>query len=196
MTIIDAAVLIMGGAGGIGSATARLAARRGAQVIVADIDSLRAADVADEIGGRAMSVVLDVTDPTSWQRVLDEADERFGDVDVLINNAGIDVVGEFGDIGVEADRRMIEVNLLGSITGIKALPPRMRARASGHVITISSMQAFSRCQARRRMRPQNTPSERSTSRLTTSCVTSRSISRSCIHRLSTHRCSTDCSNTT
>jgi short-subunit dehydrogenase len=142
MTIRDARVLITGGAGGIGSATARLAARRGAQVIVADIDGLRAAEVADEIGDRAMSVVLDVTDPMSWQRVLDEADERFGDVDVLINNAGIDVVGEFGDTGLDQDRRMIEVNLLGSITGIKTLLPRMRARASGHVITISSMQAF------------------------------------------------------
>lgn len=135
-------VLVTGGAGGIGSAVARLSADSGANVVVCDIDADGAADVAADIGARAVGATLDITDPDAWQRVLDDASRLFDGVDVLVNNAAIDDVGPFTDMELERDRRMVEINLLGPIAGMKAVVPRMRAQGSGHIVNVTSMQAF------------------------------------------------------
>ncbi len=80
--------LVTGGAGGIGSATARLMAEEGAAVVVADLREDDAAKVAAELGAPAISVALDVTRKEAWQAAASAIDAAFGRLDVLFNNAG------------------------------------------------------------------------------------------------------------
>jgi NAD(P)-dependent dehydrogenase (short-subunit alcohol dehydrogenase family) len=84
--------LISGAAKGMGAAEARLFAEEGAQVIVADVDDAGASAVVKDIGnagGRAMAVHLDVSDAASWQTAIAEGNKAFGNINVLVNNAGI-----------------------------------------------------------------------------------------------------------
>lgn len=135
-------VFITGAANGIGKATARAVAARGWRVVIADIDAAGAAGVAAEIGERALGVALDVRDAAQWESAWNAAVERFAAVDVLVNNAGIIHTGYFRDVDVEQHRRMIEVNYLGMVTGMKTALPRMRAQGYGHIVDVASMTAF------------------------------------------------------
>jgi NAD(P)-dependent dehydrogenase (short-subunit alcohol dehydrogenase family) len=135
-------VLITGAANGIGAATARAAAARGFRVALCDIDAGGAAHAARAIGDRALAVALDVRDPGQWEAAFGTAQRQLGHVDVLINNAGVIETGYFRDVSVEQHRRMIEVNYLGIIHGMKAALPRMKARGHGHIVNVCSMTAF------------------------------------------------------
>jgi len=136
------AIFITGAANGIGAATARAVAARGWRVAVADIDFDGALRRAAEIGERAVGVALDVRDAAQWESALDAAAIRFGRTDVLVNNAGIIQTGYFRDVDLEQHRRMIEVNYLGMITGMKAVLPRMKQQGRGHIVNVCSMTAF------------------------------------------------------
>ena len=128
-------VLITGAASGIGAATAREAARRGYDVVLADIDLPAALALADELGQRAIG--LDIRDETGWRRAFDA-----NSIDVLINNAGIIHTGYARDLTVEQHRDVIEVNLLGTITGVLAALAHMTARGRGHIVNVCSMTSF------------------------------------------------------
>jgi len=135
-------VFISGAANGIGAATARLLAARGRQVVVADIDGDGARRLAAELGEGAVGVAHDVRDAAQWESALDAAAQAFGAIDVLVNNAGVIETGYFRDVALADHRRMIEVNYLGMLTGMKATLPRMRAQGKGHIVNVCSMTAF------------------------------------------------------
>jgi NADP-dependent 3-hydroxy acid dehydrogenase YdfG len=135
-------VFITGAANGIGAATARLLAARQRRVVVADIDGDGAGRLAAALGERALAVTHDVRDPAQWETALDIVAREVGAVDVLVNNAGVIETGYFRDVDVALHRRMVEVNYLGMITGMKAVLPRMRAQGHGHIVNVCSMTAF------------------------------------------------------
>src|SRR4029077_16756954 len=90
-------------------------------------------------GESAVSVELDVRDEVSWSAAYGYAEAAFGAVDVLINNAGIIHTANAVSLSMGQHRPMVEVNLLGTMTGVLTALPRMKARGSGHIIDICSM---------------------------------------------------------
>ncbi|WP_320671898.1 SDR family oxidoreductase [Patulibacter defluvii] len=132
-------VLITGGGRGIGLATARALHARGATVVLGDVDVETAEDAAAALGERALAAPLDVTDPASFDRFASFAEERAGTIDVLVNNAGIMPLGPFVDESMATARRVLEVNVLGAMAGMKRVLPAMLERGAGHVVNVASV---------------------------------------------------------
>jgi NAD(P)-dependent dehydrogenase (short-subunit alcohol dehydrogenase family) len=126
--------VITGAGSGIGAATARLLARHGAKVHVADLNAEAASAVAREIGGGATHHGLDVTRPEDLEALAEAVFTADGRVDVLHNNAGIGHGGDIEATTVEDWQRVIGVNLLGVAYGVQAFVPRMLKQ--GHPATI------------------------------------------------------------
>jgi 2-hydroxycyclohexanecarboxyl-CoA dehydrogenase len=124
--------LVTGGASGIGAAIGRRLAAEGAAVWIGDLNQDGAGQVADEIGGTA--VALDVTDPASARSAL----EATGTLDVLVNNAGTDEFGFFGQTGPELWERVIAVNLKGVLACTHAALPGMQEAGYGRLVNIAS----------------------------------------------------------
>ncbi len=138
----DKVAFISGGGSGIGRACCKALAREGAMVAVADIDQAGGRAVAAEIstdGGRAMFLALDVADEDSWSAAVSGTVQAYGRLDVLVNNAGILVVGAVTEFSLADWRRQIAVNLDGVFLGTKHAIPAMRAGAGGSIVNISSL---------------------------------------------------------
>jgi NAD(P)-dependent dehydrogenase (short-subunit alcohol dehydrogenase family) len=131
--------LITGAGGGIGLATARRLAGRGFQVAVTDVDGEAAEQAAGGIGDRAWSSRVDVTDAQACRAAAAEVIERAGSLDVWVNNAGILITGVIYEQELEAHRRMLEVNAVGTYNGTIAAIERMRQSGRGHVINVVSL---------------------------------------------------------
>ncbi|MGE0216187.1 SDR family oxidoreductase [Mycolicibacterium sp.] len=135
-------VAITGAARGIGFATAQALLRRGAQVVIGDREvALQESAVAKLSAlGQVSGYPLDVTDRESFAGFLDKArtDGR-GQLDVLINNAGVMPVGPFLEHSEQAIRSAIEVNFYGVLTGCQLVLPEMTARRRGHIVNIASV---------------------------------------------------------
>lgn len=131
-------VAITGAARGIGAATARELIGRGARVAIGDLDHALAEKTAAELGGGAVAFELDVTDRDSFAAFLDGAERELGEVDVLINNAGIMPVGPFTEEPEDTARRILDLNVLAMITGCKLALERMAPRNAGHIVNIAS----------------------------------------------------------
>jgi NAD(P)-dependent dehydrogenase (short-subunit alcohol dehydrogenase family) len=134
--------VVTGGASGIGQALCEELARRGAAVVVADIDSHRARQVASAIaaqGGRAESVEVDVADAKQMETLVAQTVARHGRLDYFFNNAAIGVVGELRDLVPEHWRRLVDVNLLGVVYGTTAAYTVMVRQGSGHIVSVASL---------------------------------------------------------
>jgi len=131
------AVIVTGGARGIGRATVERLARAGASVAVGDLDPDLLDEVTAEFGSQVMAAHLDVTDPASWRTFL-ESVEDLGPWDVLVNNAGIMPLGSVLKEEDALTRAIFEVNVHGPINGIKAVAPAMVERGQGHIVNVSS----------------------------------------------------------
>src|SRR3712207_598777 len=134
-------VVITGASRGIGRATARLFAEGGASVVLAARSEgalLEAAAECEALGGRALAVPTDVADWEAVERLARRTVEHFGRVDVWVNNAVLVAVGRLEEVPPEANRRVVEANLLGYLHGAQAALPRFREQGSGVLINMSS----------------------------------------------------------
>jgi cyclopentanol dehydrogenase len=133
--------LISGAARGQGAVHAELFASEGASVVLGDILEKEVHFVADEIragGGAAEAILLDVTRPEDWVAAVKLSEERFGRLDVLVNNAGVIDEGGAVDEDLEAWQRVIAVNQTGMFLGMKHAVPAMRRAGGGSIINVSS----------------------------------------------------------
>ncbi len=140
--IASKVVLITGASSGIGEATARHLAARGAHVVLGARRTDRLETIAAEIrcaGGSAIYRALDVTDPAAMEAFVVFAVETHGRVDVIVNNAGLMPLSPLAALKVDEWNRMVDVNIKGVLNGIAAGLPRMKAQGSGHFINVSSV---------------------------------------------------------
>jgi NADP-dependent 3-hydroxy acid dehydrogenase YdfG len=136
--LVGQVAAVTGAARGIGRATAQAFAREGMKVAIGDLEAELAEQAAAEIGPNACGFELDVTRRDSFEAFVDAAEERFGPLDVLVNNAGIMPLGRFVDEDEATAVRMVDINVHGVIHGMKIALPRMMARDRGHVVNIAS----------------------------------------------------------
>jgi NAD(P)-dependent dehydrogenase (short-subunit alcohol dehydrogenase family) len=137
----DRVALVTGGAGGIGAATCRRLASEGARVVVVDVSADAAGALADELDG--LAVAADVTSPEDNERMYALTVERYGRVDVAFHNAGISPPDDDSilETGLEAWRRVQEVNLTSVYLGCKAVLPHMLEQGSGSIVNTASFVA-------------------------------------------------------
>jgi NAD(P)-dependent dehydrogenase (short-subunit alcohol dehydrogenase family) len=134
--------LVTGAQRGIGLETARALRRRGARVVLADLDAEATAAAAASLGGEAIGVGADVTDRGRMGEVVDEAVTRFGGLDVVVANAGIAPEAGTARVMDEAMfERVLEVDLLGVWRTVRPALPQIVARG-GHVVVVASVYAF------------------------------------------------------
>lgn len=146
----DRVTIVTGGGLGLGKVYCRALAAEGARVVVADIASDAAEEVAGSIrdeGGEAIAVAVDVTSPENTEAMAAEAVERFGSIDVLINNAAMYSAilpkKHFTEIPTDEWDRLMAVNAKGVFLCVKAVLPAMRERGAGKVVNVSSATVFS-----------------------------------------------------
>ena len=145
-TIMDAfkekIAIVTGGASGIGRAVCEQLCKRGATVVVADINGEGAGEVASgisETGGRAQASQMDVAREEDVQKLIDETASEHGRLDYMFNNAGICVVGEERDVSLDHWRSVLDVNLFGVIYGTRAAYSLMVKQGFGHIINTASL---------------------------------------------------------
>ncbi|WP_235022766.1 SDR family oxidoreductase [Amycolatopsis alkalitolerans] len=123
----------------MGATTAAALIPFGARIAIGDVRQALAEKTAAELGGETIALPLDVTDGKAFAGFLDEAERRLEPVDVLINNAGVMLVGPFEDEDDAATTRQLEINLHSVIHGTREAVKRMRPRAAGHIVNVASM---------------------------------------------------------
>jgi NAD(P)-dependent dehydrogenase (short-subunit alcohol dehydrogenase family) len=141
-TYSGAVAVITGGASGIGQALGEELARRGAEVILADLQAGRVEEVAAAIrqaGGKATAVGVDVCDFQAVKALVEQTARTAGRLDYLFNNAGIVVAGEARLYEVEDWHRVIDVNLRGVVNGVQAAYPLMCQQGFGHIVNTASV---------------------------------------------------------
>ena len=141
MRLAGKVALISGGARGIGESVGRLVAREGAKVVIGDVLEAEGRAVEAGIraaGGDALFVRLDVTDEGDWDRAVSRTVERFGRLDVLVNNAGVGVQSRVEDTTVKEWDRVMDINAKGVFLGTRAVIPAMRQAGGGSIVNISS----------------------------------------------------------
>jgi NAD(P)-dependent dehydrogenase (short-subunit alcohol dehydrogenase family) len=134
--------LVTGGASGIGRALTRALARLGATVVCADIDIDGARETVSALGpgrGSARAVELDVTRENEVSRIVEETASTYGRLDLMFNNAGIGIGGEFRDMTTDHWRRIVEVNLWGTIYGTAAAYRVMIGQGFGSIVNMASI---------------------------------------------------------
>jgi NADP-dependent 3-hydroxy acid dehydrogenase YdfG len=138
-TVIGKVAAVTGAGRGIGRATAEALVAAGARVAVGDLDASAAARVAEDLGPAAIAAPLDVTSRASFAAFLGRTGDAFGPLDVLVNNAGIMLLGDFVKEEDEATRTQVEVNVHGVLLGMKLALPGMLERGRGQVVNIASV---------------------------------------------------------
>jgi NADP-dependent 3-hydroxy acid dehydrogenase YdfG len=132
------ATAISGAARGIGRVTAEAFLSQGMKVAIGDVDFAAAEQTAAELGPRTVALALDVTERASFAKFVAAAERELGPLDVLVNNAGIMPIGPLLDEDDATTRRILDINVLGVINGLKVALPGMVARRRGHVLNIAS----------------------------------------------------------
>jgi NAD(P)-dependent dehydrogenase (short-subunit alcohol dehydrogenase family) len=123
----------------MGLEIARRLVARGYEVAVTDVDEAGTTAAAEQLGGRAWPLVLDVTDTDAVNAAADQVVERSGSLDVWVNNAGILLTGLAYEQPIDVHRRMLEVNAIGTMNGTLAAIERMRPSGRGHIINLISL---------------------------------------------------------
>ena len=140
--------LVTGGAQGLGAGMAQALAKAGAAVMVGDLQEAAGRDMAGSIraaGGKASFVKMDVTQEADWARATEATIAELGGFDILVNNAGIEITALVSEVEAESLRRMFDVNVVGTLLGMKhafrAMRPGGAAGKGGAVVNIASVAA-------------------------------------------------------
>ena len=131
--------IVTGAARGTGAATAARFVEEGARVVIADVNRDGGQRTADALGKAAAYVETDVTSEASWRRCVAEAEERFGPLNVLVNNAAVLHLASLEDTTGEDFERLLRVNTIGPFLGIRAAVPAMREAGGGSIVNVSSI---------------------------------------------------------
>lgn len=144
MRLAGKVALITGAAGGMGATQARLFAREGATVAVADVMVDEGQALAAELAraGRALFAELDVIDDAGWQSVVAETERQFGRLDILVNNAGISGIGAVQPMQEDEWDRLMAVNAKSAFLGLRHVAPALQRAGGGAVVNIGSIAAF------------------------------------------------------
>jgi len=134
----DARVVVTGAGSGLGAALCDVLAARGAHIVAADLDLAAATATATRGGPGVHPVQCDDANLGAVERLADQADQLLGGLDLVINNAGVAVVGQIGAVPIADWRWVIDVNLWGVIHGCHVFVPRLRAQRHGHVLNVAS----------------------------------------------------------
>ncbi len=140
--IKDKVVVITGASSGLGEAAARLLSAQGATVVLGARRIERLQKLADELnggGGKAIAVETDVTQHEHLKALVNTAVEKYGRIDVMINNAGLMQQSPLDCLKVEEWDNMIDINIKGVLYGIAAALPHMKQQKAGHIINVSSV---------------------------------------------------------
>ena len=135
-------VVITGASSGLGEATARYLAERGAAVVLGARRAERLQALVEEIteqGGKASAIVTDVTNAAQVQALVDSAVDAYGRIDVILNNAGVMPHSPLERRKIDDWNRTIDINIKGVLYGIAAALPHMQRQKSGHIINVSSV---------------------------------------------------------
>ncbi|MBV9593317.1 MAG: SDR family oxidoreductase [Actinobacteria bacterium] len=137
--------LVTGGAQGLGEGMGKALAAAGATVVLADVNTDLGPDTAKALGPGHSFVALDVTDEASWERAMKTAVDHLGGLDIVVNNAGVELTNLLADVTVEQIDAQLGVNLKGTILGVKhgfrAMRPGGPAGAGGVIINVASVAA-------------------------------------------------------
>ena len=145
MRLQNKVAIITGAASGMGADEARLFAREGAKVVIADVLEDLARQVEAQIteaGGDATFIHADVTDEASWQNLISQTLARYGKLDILVNNAGISSRSESDPLDTAGWQRIMDVNATGVFLGTKHAVEQMRQTGGGSIVNISSIMGF------------------------------------------------------
>ena len=137
--------IISGASGGMGAEEARLFAREGASVVIADIideDGEAVARQIEDSGGEAIYVHTDVTSAESWEAAVQATIEKYGKVDILVNNAGISSGAHEDPLDIDGWNSIMGVNATGVYLGTRAVIPAMLEAGGGSIVNISSIMGF------------------------------------------------------
>ena len=142
MNVNGKSVIVTGAGGGLGSVMAQFLCKNGASVLILDLDEDKGAAVAEEIkaaGGNAWFRYADVTSEDDWKSAVDFLSQTTGKVDVLVNNAGINIRKPIEQMSLDEWCQVMKVNTGSVFLGCKAVIPRMREQGGGSIINISSV---------------------------------------------------------
>nr|WP_229819102.1 glucose 1-dehydrogenase [Kordiimonas sediminis] len=140
--VSDKVCLVTGGANGLGEASVRLLAKEGAKVIITDIDDAKGSALADEIcksGGEALFLSHDVTSEDVWKNVFQTVLEKYGRLDVLVNNAGGGTYNDIETLSLEDWRKIISFNMDSTFIGTQLAVKSMKETGGGSIINMSSV---------------------------------------------------------
>jgi 3alpha(or 20beta)-hydroxysteroid dehydrogenase len=135
-------VLISGGAQGMGASHAQMLVAEGAKVVIGDILDDKGATLVAELGDAARYVHLDVTQADQWEAAVAVANNDFGSLTGLVNNAGIVALGKIGKFDMAKWQQVIDVNLTGTFLGMQACVDSMKAAGNGSIINVSSIEGL------------------------------------------------------
>jgi NAD(P)-dependent dehydrogenase (short-subunit alcohol dehydrogenase family) len=141
MRLKDKVAIVTGAAGGMGACTARLFAKEGAKVVLADMIDGDGQAVARDIGNTALYQHLDVTKEQEWEALIAATLKAFGKLDILVNNAGISA-SDPDLFNTDIWDRVMDINAKGVFLGMKMAVPEMRKNGGGSIVNISSISGF------------------------------------------------------
>ena len=137
--------LVSGASQGMGEAIARLFAAEGADVLLGDVLVDKGQAVAAEIGDKALFRELDVRSEDDWQAAVAAATERFGKLDILVNNAAVLHFAGADTMAKEDAERVLGINVIGTMMGVKHAVPALKANGGGVIVNISSVDGLRGC---------------------------------------------------
>lgn len=142
MILMDKIWLITGASSGLGEALAKVVIAKGGAVVATFRQDEQAQNFTALHSGRSLGIVLDVTDESSLTEGVRKSIEKFGRIDVLVNNAGYGTIGAVEEFSMEEIRLQMETNFFGAVSLTRQVLPHMRQQGKGHIIQISSAAGF------------------------------------------------------